>query len=66
MCDEYSLRSQLLYQKAHEAGIYKTEIAPMEVKGKKGDETVSSDENPRPDAKIANFRIQSDIDMNYD
>lgn len=56
MCDEYGLRSQHLYQKANEAGIYKTEIAPIEVKGRKGVETVSSDENPRADAKIADLQ----------
>jgi acetyl-CoA acyltransferase 2 len=56
MCDEYSLSSQLNYQRAHEAGVYNAEIAPMEVKGKKGVETVSSDENPRAGAKIADLQ----------
>jgi acetyl-CoA acyltransferase 2 len=56
MCDEYSLSSQLLYQRAHEAGVYNAEIAPMEVKGKKGAETVSSDENPRAGSKLADLQ----------
>jgi acetyl-CoA acyltransferase 2 len=56
MVDEYSLSSQLLYQKANEAGVYKAEIAPMEVKGKKGVETVDSDENPRAGAKLADLQ----------
>jgi len=51
-CDEYALRSQNLYQKASEAGVYELEIAPMEVKGKKGPVTIKADEHPRMNAKI--------------
>lgn len=46
--DEYALRSQQLWKKAQDAGIYKEEIAPMTVKGKKGEETFEVDEHPRP------------------
>ena len=52
-CDFYSLRSQKLYQKANDAGIFKAEIHPIEVRGKEGMETISSDENPRANASIA-------------
>ena len=36
-CDEYGLRSQSSYQAAAAAGIYANEIAPMQVKGRKGE-----------------------------
>lgn len=54
-CDEFALRSQNLYQKAQEAGVFDAEIAPMQVKGKKGPEVVAADEHPRKDAKIADM-----------
>ena len=38
-CDEFALRSQTLWKKAHDAGVFKGEIVPMEVKGRKGVET---------------------------
>lgn len=55
-CDAYGLRSQELFQKANDAGIFKAEIFPIEVKGKKGMETVSVDENPRANSKIADLQ----------
>ena len=55
-CDEYGLRSQQLYQKANAAGIFKAEISPIEIKGKKGVETISSDENPRANAAIGDMQ----------
>jgi acetyl-CoA acyltransferase 2 len=55
-CDEYALRSQNLCQKAAEAGIFSTEIAPIKIKGKKGKFTnVDFDEAPRKGAKIEDF-----------
>lgn len=47
-CDEFGLRSQTLWKQANEAGVFNAEIAPMEVKGKKGPEKVTADEHPRP------------------
>lgn len=55
-CDEYGLRSQQLYQKAAAAGIFKAEISPIEIKGKKGPETISTDENPRANAAIGDMQ----------
>lgn len=55
-CDEFSLRSQHLYQKAAEAGIFKAEIEPMTVKGKKGPEIVAADEHPRANAVLADLQ----------
>lgn len=53
-CDEYSLRSQQLWAKANAEGIFNDEIAPYEVKGKKGMEMMTQDEHPRP-SEIGNF-----------
>ena len=35
------------WQKAHETGAFKDEIAPVTIKGKKGDESYAVDEHPR-------------------
>jgi len=51
-CDAYGLRSQNLYQAAAAAGVFNAEIAPVELKGKKGPVTMSADEHPRANAKI--------------
>lgn len=55
-CDEYALRSQQTWGAANEAGVFADEIAPMEVKGRKGKEMVTADEHPRPDTKIENLQ----------
>lgn len=47
-CDDFALRSQQLWKKAQDAGIYKNEIVPITVKGKKGEETFEIDEHPKP------------------
>jgi acetyl-CoA acyltransferase 2 len=48
-CDAYALQSQQRWAAAHAAGRFKDEIAPMELKGKKGPVTFDKDEHPRPD-----------------
>lgn len=55
-CDEYALRSQHLYEEAQSKGYFDTEIAPVEIKGKKGLETMTADEHPRKGAKIADLQ----------
>lgn len=50
--DEFALLSQKRWQKANEQGFFKDEIAPVKVKGKKGDEQFTTDEHPRQNAKI--------------
>ena len=35
------------WQKAHESGAFNDEIAPVTIKGKKGDESYTVDEHPR-------------------
>ena len=47
-CDEYALTSQQRWAAANEAGRFKDEIAPIEVKQKKGTISFEVDEHPRP------------------
>lgn len=46
-CDEFALASQSRWAKAHQAGAFTDEIAPVELKSKKGVESFDSDEHPR-------------------
>jgi acetyl-CoA acyltransferase 2 len=50
--DAYSLRSQHAWAAAHKAGLFHAEIAPVEVKGRKGPESFVHDEHPRPEATL--------------
>uniref|UniRef100_A0A915BIZ5 Uncharacterized protein n=1 Tax=Parascaris univalens TaxID=6257 RepID=A0A915BIZ5_PARUN len=45
--DRYAVRSQTLWKKANESGIFKAEIAPLTIKTKKGDSVFEVDEHPR-------------------
>ena len=47
-CDEYALRSQKTWAAAAECGRFKEEIAPIELKSKKGAIQFTVDEHPRP------------------
>ncbi|MDB4967865.1 MAG: 3-ketoacyl-CoA thiolase [Myxococcales bacterium] len=47
-CDEYALRSQKAWAAANEAGRFKNEIVPVEIKSKKGAVQFAVDEHPRP------------------
>ncbi|MCA9549812.1 MAG: acetyl-CoA C-acetyltransferase [Myxococcales bacterium] len=51
-CDEYGLRSQQTWAAAHAAGRFKDEIAPLELKSRKGVKIFDTDEHPRPDASL--------------
>lgn len=46
-CDEFALLSQQRWVQANANGHFKDEIAPVEVKGRKGLETFEVDEHPR-------------------
>lgn len=46
-CDELALSSQKRYAAAHEKGVFKDEIAPIEIASKKGAITFEKDEHPR-------------------
>lgn len=45
--DDFALQTQHRYAKALQEGAFKDEIVPVEVKSRKGSETVSVDEHPR-------------------
>jgi acetyl-CoA acyltransferase 2 len=51
-CNAYALRSQSLWKKAYDAGVFNGEIESIEVKGRKGKESMSSDEHPRPETTL--------------
>lgn len=51
--DAYAARSQQAWGVAHESGVFDAEIVEMEVKGRKGPETMSVDEHPRPATEAA-------------
>ncbi|KAL2913865.1 hypothetical protein HK105_206599 [Polyrhizophydium stewartii] len=50
--DAYALMSQQRWAAAHAAGVFGAEIAPVEIKGRKGPETFEADEHPRPATTI--------------
>ncbi|CAO2594433.1 3-ketoacyl-CoA thiolase, mitochondrial [Lemmus lemmus] len=47
-CDRYALQSQQRWKAANDAGYFKEEMAPIEVKTKKGKQMMQVDEHPRP------------------
>ncbi|PKI85520.1 acetyl-CoA C-acyltransferase [Malassezia vespertilionis] len=47
-CDEFALQSQQRWGKAQEAGVFKDEIAPIEVKVKRATEQFEVDQHSRP------------------
>jgi acetyl-CoA C-acetyltransferase len=47
--DEFSLRSHQRAVAAQQAGLFKEEIVPVTVRGRRGDTVVDTDEHPRPD-----------------
>jgi acetyl-CoA acyltransferase 2 len=51
-CDEFTVRSQQAWGRAKEDGIFDLEIAPVEVKGRKGPTVIDTDEHPRPEATV--------------
>lgn len=53
--DEFSVLSQKRHAAAQEAGRYQQELAPVELKSKKGSTFVSKDEHGRPDATVEGF-----------
>jgi len=54
--DAFSVLSQQRYQQAHEAGRFKAEIAPVELKSKKGVTLFEKDEHPRPESTVEGFK----------
>jgi acetyl-CoA C-acetyltransferase/acetyl-CoA acyltransferase 2 len=54
--DEYSVLSQRRWAAAEEAGRFREELAPLEVKAKKGTALFARDEHPRPDTTVEGLR----------
>ena len=54
-CDAYALRSQETWSKAKAEGVFDAEMAPIEVKTKKGMASIDTDEHARPQTKIENL-----------
>jgi acetyl-CoA C-acetyltransferase len=50
--DRWALRSQQRFGAAQEAGRFKEEIVPVELRGRKGPATFETDEHPRPGTTI--------------
>lgn len=50
--DQCALQSQQRWKRAHEAGFFKEEIAPVSVKGRKGPESFEVDEHPKTSTTI--------------
>lgn len=50
--DVFAARSQQRFAAAREAGRFRAEIVPVEVKGKRGPEIFAVDEAPRPDTTV--------------
>lgn len=50
--DQFALRSQTLWKKAHDSGYFKEELAPVMVKVKGREEVVDVDEHPRPQTTL--------------
>jgi acetyl-CoA acyltransferase 2 len=60
-CDEYALRSQQTWAAAKEQGLFDREMAPIEIKTKKGTKLVDTDEHPRPDATMESLAKLSPV-----
>ncbi len=54
--DEFSVESQRRWAAAHEAGRFREELAPVEVRTKKGTSLFDRDEHPRPDTTVEGLR----------
>lgn len=47
-CDRYALKTQQRWKAANDAGYFNAEMAPIEIKTRKGTQKVEQDEHPRP------------------
>ncbi|XP_025895708.1 3-ketoacyl-CoA thiolase, mitochondrial isoform X2 [Nothoprocta perdicaria] len=51
-CDRYAMKTQQRCKAASDAGYFNEEMAPVEVKTKKGKESLQKDEHPRPETTL--------------
>jgi acetyl-CoA acyltransferase 2 len=54
--DQFSFTSQQRHKQAQDAGRFDAEIAPVELKSKKGSTFFSKDEHPRPESTIEGYK----------
>jgi acetyl-CoA acyltransferase 2 len=59
--DEYALRSQQAWANANEKGYFDNEIAPMELRSRKGNKVFDTDEGPRPDTTMEKLSSLSPV-----
>jgi len=50
--DAFAVRSQQTWGAAHEKGVFKDEIAPVQIKSKKGTIEMTADEHPKPKTTV--------------
>jgi len=64
-CDEFSLQSQQRWAAAQDRGIFDAELAPIEVKTRKGMVTIATDEHPRPSTTLEQLaKLKPTFDKN--
>ncbi|XP_062504212.1 3-ketoacyl-CoA thiolase, mitochondrial-like [Corticium candelabrum] len=51
-CDRYAHLTQSRWARANEEGRFNAEIAPVTLKGKRGDDVMSTDEHPKPSTTV--------------
>ncbi|XP_061673488.1 3-ketoacyl-CoA thiolase, mitochondrial [Syngnathoides biaculeatus] len=51
-CDNYAYQTQQKWKAAHEAGRFTAEMAPIDLKSKKGQTSMAQDEHPRPQTTL--------------
>ena len=51
-CDDYAVRSQQLWSRAQEQGVFTAEMAPVAITTKKGETLMDTDEHPRPQTTL--------------
>jgi len=51
-CDNYAILSQQRWKEGKDGGWFDLEMAPMEIKTKKGPQTLDTDEHPRPESTV--------------
>lgn len=59
--DDFALRSQTLWKKAQDAGIFESELAPVQIVVKRKEVIVSVDEHPRPQTTIEGLNKLSPV-----
>ncbi len=59
--DEYAFLSQQRWAQGEKAGHFKQEIAPIELKSRKGVESFAVDESPRPQTTLESLKKLSSV-----